>query len=133
MKIFIFFITFSLIVLQTPAHVITGGIQQIEDKDKITAYFSDGTSAVRYKNIPLVVLYYNEEGFLTHTEKRTSIEYPYKSYKYNTEGNLVTTTMRLSEDETLIYNRNGKLIAHWRGTNCYDNYGNIIMTRKFAD
>lgn len=133
MKKFIFIIAFFALVVQTPAQIITGGVEQIEDKDKITAYFSDGTSAIRYKNNPLTVLYYSDDGILTHTEKRTSLEFPYQSYKYDTRGNLVTKTTRLSEEETLIYNKNGQLIAHWKGANCYDNYGNIIMTRKFSN
>lgn len=99
-------------------------------KDRTLAYFSDGSYGVVYKDNPLTVLYYGRNGVLTHTEERTSINYPYKSYKYDTNGNLVNMTFRVSEGETFIFNKSGELIAHWRGENCYDSNGKIIMTRK---
>ena len=39
--------------------------------------------------------------------------------------------LRVSKEETFIYNPQGKLIAHWLGTNAYDEGGNVIMTRKY--
>lgn len=99
-------------------------------KDRTLAHFSDGSYGVIYKNNPLTVLYYSNDGVLTHTEERTSLNYPYKSYKYNTQGKLVNMSLRTSENETFIFNKSGNLIAHWKGKNCYDQNGNIIMTRE---
>lgn len=101
-----------------------------ELKDRILAYFSDGSYGVIYKDNPLEVFYYGNDGILTHNEKRDSAEYPYRSYKYTTGGRLVNVGMRVSEDETFIYEPDGKLIAHWLGTRCYDENGNVIMTRE---
>ena len=99
-------------------------------KDRTLAYFSDGSYGVVYKDNPLNVLYYGKNGILTHTEERTSLVYPYKSYKYDTMGNLVNMTFRVSEFETFIFNNSGNLIAHWKGENCYNPDGKIIMTRR---
>ncbi len=99
-------------------------------KDRTLAYFSDGSYGIVYKDNPLTVLYYGKNGVLTHTEERTSTNYPYKSYKYDTRGNLVNMTFRVSEGETFIFNNSGNLIAHWKGQNCYNSDGKVIMTRQ---
>lgn len=99
-------------------------------KDRILGHFSDGSYAIKYLDSPQYVWYYNSNGLLTHTEKQSSLEYPYKTYKYNTQGKLINMTLRVSEDETFIFNPSGTLIAHWIGTNCFDKNGNIIMTRN---
>ncbi len=99
-------------------------------KDRILGHFSDGSYAIKYLDNPKYVWYYNSEGILTHTEKQTSSDYPYKTYKYNTRGQLINMTLRVSEDETFIFTPSGTLIAHWVGKNCFDKNGNIIMTRN---
>lgn len=101
-----------------------------ELKDRTLGFFSDGSYAISYKDNPTQVFYYNNEGILTHTETRTSLNYPYKSYKYSTNGELVNMGLRVSEKETFIFDKNGNLIAHWVNENCFNQYGKIIMTRK---
>lgn len=101
-----------------------------ELRDRTLAYFSDGSYGVVYKENPLDVYYYGVDGILTHSEKRDSVEYPYKSYKYTTGGKLVNMSLRVSEDETFIFEPDGKLIAHWLGAQCYDENNNVIMSRK---
>jgi len=101
--------------------------------DRTLAYFSDGSYGVVYKNNPKNVYYYNSSGILTHNEIRDSLEYPYKSLKYDTAGNIVNRTLRVSEYETFIFNNSGELIAHWYGENCYDENNNIIMSRKITN
>lgn len=103
-----------------------------ELKDRTLAYFSDGSYAVNYKDDVLHVFYYSPKGTLTHLENRSSVNYPYKSYKYNTSGELVNKSLRVSKNETFIFDKNDKLLAHWVGENCYDEDGNIIMKRKFV-
>lgn len=100
-----------------------------EEKDRTLGYFSDGSYAVNYKNNPKQVFYYNNHGILTHTEIRTGLNYPYKTYKYSTNGELVNMGLRISEDETFIFDKNGNMLAHWLSNNCFDENQNIIMTR----
>ena len=101
-----------------------------EVKDRILAYFSDGSYGVMHKNNPTYVFYYNDGGILTHTEVKDSLKYPYKTYKYNTTGKLINMTLRVSENETFIFKPTGELIAHWINDKCYDENNNIIMTRN---
>lgn len=98
--------------------------------DKSLAYFSDGSYGINYNNDKTHVWYYNQDGILTHTEIRTSLSYPYKSYKYSINGELVNMSLRVSKDETFIFNKSGKLLAHWIGNNCYDENNSVIMTRE---
>lgn len=102
-------------------------------KDKTLAYFSDGTYAVLKKENPYKVYYYNAGGDLMYIEKKMSLDYPYKSYKYNTSGKLVNMSLRVSQGETYIYSKDGKLLAHWLKSNAYDEQGNIIMKRKYLE
>lgn len=102
-------------------------------KDRTLAYFSDNTYAVMYFEDKLHVFYYKYDGSLLYIEEKASNHYPYKSYKYDVTGKLVNMSLRVSKGETFIYTPGGKLIAHWINSNGYDERGNIIMTRKYAE
>lgn len=101
-------------------------------KDRILAMFSDGSYAVNYKNDLKHVWYYDKDGTLINSEERTSLEYPYRSYKFSPDGELVNMTLRVSEKETFIFSPFGELLGHWVGNNCYDENGNIVMTREIV-
>ena len=101
--------------------------------DRVLALFSDNSYAVMYKDNPLNVWYYSEEGILTHIEVKDRAEYPFKAYKYDTEGKLVNMSLRVSKAETFIFNPAGKLIAHWVRENGYDENGKVIMKRKYKE
>lgn len=101
-----------------------------ELNDRTLAYFSDGSYGVNYNDDKIHVWYYKNDGTLMYIEEKTAIDYPYKTYKYTPSGDLVNMSLRISEEETFIFNKSGKLIAHWVGENCYDEQDNIIMTRK---
>lgn len=98
--------------------------------DRMLGIFSDGSYAVSYYDTSEYVWYYDKNGVLINTEQKTSLEYPYKTYKYEPDGELVNMTLRVSENETFIFSPLGKLLGHWVGKNCYDENGNIVMTRK---
>lgn len=106
---------------------------EVNQKDRILAMFSDYTYAIMYFEDQLHVYYYKNDGSLLYVEEKTSTQYPYKTYKYDTSGNLVNMSLRTSKEETFIFSPNGKLIAHWVGKNGYDEKGNIIMTREYAE
>ena len=149
MRVLLILLLNVLLVLPVGAQVLMVGISQneISDinnsenksmllkgvtdlKDRKLAKFSDGSYGVIYKNNPLNVLYYSPDGRLTHKEIKSSLNYPYETYKYKLTGELENKTYRVSEDETFIYSASGKLLAHWLGGNCYDAVGRLIMTRR---
>lgn len=98
--------------------------------DKILALFSDGTYAINYKNDLKHVWYYDKNGALINIEVRTSLDFPYGSYKYDPDGELVNMSLKVSKDETFIFSPLGQLLGHWIGEKCYDENGIVIMTRK---
>lgn len=103
-----------------------------ELKDRTLAFFSDSTYAVMYNNDKYHVWYYSNYGKLIFAEEKDKLVYPYKSYKYTPSGRLVNMGLRVSKDETFIYNSSGKLIAHWLKDKAYDEKGSVIMTRKYV-
>lgn len=104
-----------------------------ELKDRTLAYFSDGSYGLIYRDNPDYVWYYSNNGKLTHSEVKTSQQYPYKTYKYTPQGDLVNMSLRVSKNETYIFTPTGKLIAHWLNENCYDENNKVIMTRKILE
>jgi len=98
--------------------------------DRTLALFSDDSYGVIYNDDKKHVWYYKNDGTLMYAEEKASLEYPYRTYKYTPEGELVNMTMRVSEKETFIFDKLGNLLGHWIGENCYDENGNITMTRK---
>ena len=98
--------------------------------DRILAIFSDGTYAVNYKKDLKHVWYYDKDGSLINAEIRTSLDYPFGSYKYGPDGELINMSLRVSKDETFIFSVFGELLAHWVGNNCYGENGNVVMTRE---
>ena len=102
-------------------------------KDRELAFFSDNTYGVIYKKNKQQVFYYDATGMLMFLEIRDSLSYPYKSYKYNTKGELVNMGLRVSHEETFIYKPDGTLIAHWIKNLGFDAHGNIIMKRQYIE
>ena len=101
--------------------------------DRTLALFSDGSYAINYTNDLKHVWYYDKDGLLINFEIRTSLNYPYGSYKYGPDGDLVNMNLRVSKDEAFIFSSLGKFLGHWIGERCYDEKGNIIMTRKIME
>lgn len=111
-------------------YLLTGNV---ELKDRTLAFFSDSTYAVMYENDKYHVWYYTNSGDLIYAEEKNQLDYPYKSYKYDTSGKLINMGLRVSKAETFIYTPKGKLIAHWKGQYAYDENGKVIMTRRYAN
>ena len=106
---------------------------QAELKDRTLAIFSNGNYGVVYKKDPLHAYYYSNSGVLEYVDVRTGLEYPYKSYQYDMTGSLVNMGLRVSKEETYLYDVKGNLIAHWVGENGYDERGRVVMKRKFME
>ena len=101
-----------------------------ELKDRKIAKFSDGSYGVQYYDDPMYSWYYSEGGRLISFIQKDSLEYPCKITKYKPDGSVANLGYRVSKEESFIFSPNGKLIAHWLGENCYDEFNRIIMKRK---
>lgn len=104
-----------------------------ELKDRTLGIFSDGSYGVNYKSEPLYIWYYQNDGVLMNVELKTSLHYPYKTFKYTPDGKLENKTLRVSQKETFIFDKKNKLLGHWVGENCYDENNKVIMTRKIME
>ena len=69
-----------------------------------------------YVQEPNYAFYYNILGNLIKFDVIDSNEYPRKVIGYSRFGNLMSAALEISDDEQFVYNENGKLIAHWLGS-----------------
>ena len=101
-----------------------------ELKDRKLAKFSDGSYGIQYYDDPMYSWYYSSNGRLINFTLKDSMDYPCKITKYKPDGSIANQGYRVSENESFLFTPQGKLLAHWLGDNCYDEYNNVIMTRK---
>lgn len=104
-----------------------------ELKDRKLAKFSDGNYGVQYYDDPMFSWYYSSNGKLINFTQKDSTDYPCRITKFKPDGSIANTGYRVSDKESFIFNPRGKLLAHWLGNNCYDEYNNVIMTRKIMN
>ena len=105
---------------------------KVDLKDRTLAKFSDGSYGIVFKDDPLYSWYYSQNGRLINFTQKSSETYPCKITKYKPDGTVANTGKKISARESYIY-KDGKLIAHWIGNNCYDRNNNLIMTRKYEE
>ena len=101
-----------------------------ELKDRKLAKFSDGSYGIQYYDDPMYSWYYSSSGKLINFIQKDSVSYPCRITKYKPDGSVTNMGYRVSDKESFLFSPNGKLLAHWLGNNCYDEYNHIIMTRK---
>ena len=98
------------------------------NKQKITE-FSDGSYSIIYKNNLQISYVYFPNGQLEGIVFRINRKYPKKSIAYDNKGNLSSVMYTLKNHEQFVFDKNKKLIGHWIGDNCYNEQGELIMTR----
>lgn len=98
--------------------------------DKKLVSFSDGTYGIQYYDNPMYSWYYSNNGRLISYTQKDSLSYPCNVIKYKPDGTVLNKGYRVSENESYIYSSQGKLLGHWIDGTCYDEQGNVIMTRK---
>lgn len=90
---------------------------------------------VIYDKEPQYVYYYTTSGYLAGFDVDNNIgNFPYKVGKYHPiTGNLISVAFYVSESEQYVYNKKGKLKAHWIDETAYNEKGKVIAKRKFTD
>ena len=103
--------------------------------DRNLALFSDGTYGVRYALDPYHNYYYDSNGLLFKVDvlNKPFNEYPHSSIAYNKYGVFKNATYVVSKKEQYLYNVNKELIGHWLDNACYDEKGNVLLLRKYAN
>ena len=104
------------------------GLLNIFAPYRITTRFSNGSYAVRYKKDSERAYYYDSSGHLKKIDFMTKDKT--KQVSYDNKGNLDSVGLALPGNEQYIFDNKGKLYAHWIGKNCYNEKGELIMTRE---
>ena len=92
--------------------------------------FSDGNFGVLYKSPKYVGFYYDKKGVLWQIELFFMNGAFDKRINYDMKGNLVAVSIDVKSDEQYVFDKNGKLIAHWIGNNGYNEKGELFGTRN---
>ena len=92
--------------------------------------FSRGSYAYAYKKAMTVAYYYTDEGDLENIGISSSPDYPRRTIKYDSSGVWQSVILELSIKEQFVFDTDKKLIGHWIKNNCYNEKGELIMTRE---
>ena len=92
--------------------------------------FSSRKYAYAYKKAMTVAYYYTDEGDLENIGISSSPDYPKRTIKYDIKGILSDVAIELSDKEQFVFDADKKLIGHWIKNNCYNEKGELIMTRE---
>ena len=95
-------------------------------KGRQLTFFSVGGYSIVYYNNLTTAFYYDDFGNLELIE----FHYQEKDIAYTVSGNLDRISLLVKKSECFIFDLNKKLVAHWIGNNCYNEKGELIMTRK---
>lgn len=79
-------------------------------KDTLASY------AVMYVEEPNYAFYYDILGNLVKFDIVDGNTYPRKIIGYSRFGNLISAALEIDDNEQFVYDENGKLIAHWVGS-----------------
>ena len=99
-------------------------------KNRYLTLFSDGAYSVSYRDKKNEDFYYDSSGKLIAIDFKLKTSYPQKSVKYDAKGNLDSICLWLENNEQYVFNKDKSLSSHWIGNNCYNEKGELIMTRK---
>ncbi|MBR2525065.1 hypothetical protein IKE67_01225 [bacterium] len=87
---------------------------------------------VKTEDEPNKKFYYTIQGKLFKYEISTfNGTYPYKNIAYDEKGNFMNIHLFISEKESFIFDKDKKLLGHWLNDKCYDDKGDITLTRLY--
>ena len=95
-------------------------------KGRQLTFFSVGGYSIVYYNNLTTAFYYDDFGNLELIE----FHYQEKDIAYTVSGNLDRISLLVKKSECFIFDLNKKLVAHWIGNNCYNEKGELILTRE---
>ena len=104
-------------------------INKYKFRKRYLTYFSNNQYGVTYKNNTKIGFYYDMNGKLCDISLLMNEKYPIKIVKYDILGNLVSTSLAISHDESFVFDLNKRLISHWIGNNCYNEQGELVKRR----
>lgn len=103
-----------------------------ENTDKVIYSYNNSGMVigitVRYINEPTVGYIYGRDKTLIYVDKydKPTDIYPHRGYRYNIDGELVLTSLSVSENEHFRFTPEGALLAHSINGVIYDENGQVI-------
>ena len=94
------------------------------------AHFSDGSYGVYYYDDPEYSWFYSPQGRLISFTRKENVTFPSKVIRYKPDGSISNLGLKISENESFVYSTDGKLLGHWIGNLCYDEFNNVVMKRS---
>ena len=98
-------------------------------KNRYITSYSDKGYSILYINNPKISYHYDRDGKLEGITFDIGTGFPCKSVTYNQFGIFDSVALEISIEEQVIFDKNKKFVAHWKGNNCYNEKGELIMTR----
>ena len=95
----------------------------VENKRTICPFYLRKTLlsyAIVYLDEPERVYYYNILGNLVKFDIIEKKSFPRRTFGYSRYGNIINVAFEVDGEEQFIYDKNGKLIAHWLGSEMID-------------
>ena len=99
-------------------------------KNRYITSYSDKGYSILYKNNPKISYHYDGYGKLEGITFDMGTGFPCKSVTYDQFGIFDSVALEISIEEQVIFDKNKKFVAHWKGNNCYNEKGELIMTRE---
>ena len=99
-------------------------------RDRYITVYSDGDYTICYKSNLKTAYHYSKNGKLRGISLTKGRGFPSRRITYDKNGIFDSVTLDVAKDEQFIFDKNKKLVAHWIGNNCYNEQGELIMTRE---
>ncbi len=111
-------------------------IYVVEGKRTICPFYLRKTFlsyAIVYMDEPSMVFYYNVFGSLVKFDIIEKSTYPRRTFGYSRFGNLISVAFEVDNNEQFIYDKDGKLIAHWSGSEMIDEKTKFFKITRMID
>lgn len=99
-------------------------------RNRTLTVFSSGVYAIKYRSIDKKYFYYDNQGKLKKIDISIGDSYPRKRIAFDANGYLDAVALDVSKNEQFVFDKDKKLVAHWIGNNCYNEKGELVMTRE---
>ena len=101
-------------------------------RNRYLTKFSNGCYSVFYKENPNENFYYDKNGHLIYItiDERKHNEYPFRTIKYKNNGTLEGVGLYTEYNKVYMFDNRGYFAGVWIGENCYNEKGELIMTRE---
>ena len=117
-------------------HVLPPNFEEIKKQEKRPLILELGQKITdrKFRKInyddPEYSWFYSPQGRLISFTRKENVTFPSKVIRYKPDGSISNVGLKISENESFVYSTDGKLLGHWIGNLCYDEFNNVVMKRS---